>query len=40
MPNTLTSDYSGQNAPKIGEVVKVAIKAEDIMLLPEGVNQA
>ena len=40
MPSTLTSEYSGQNAPKIGEVVKVAIKAEDIMLLPEGVNQA
>ena len=40
MPSTLTSEYSGQNAPKIGEDVKVAIKAEDIMLLPEGVNQA
>ena len=36
MPETLTSIFSGQSAPKVGEIVKVTIKPEALMLLPEG----
>ena len=39
MPDTLISMHSGQSAPKIGQTVKVAIRPEEIMLLPEGVNK-
>lgn len=34
MADTLTSIYSGQKAPKIGDSVKVLIKPESVMLLP------
>lgn len=34
MPDVLTSSYAGQNAPKVGETVKVSIKPEALMLLP------
>jgi putative spermidine/putrescine transport system ATP-binding protein len=33
MPNLLTSIYTGQNAPKVGETVKVNIEPEALMLL-------
>lgn len=36
MPDVLTSIYAGQSAPKVGETVKVSIKPEALMLLPEG----
>lgn len=36
MPDVLTSIYVGQSAPKVGESVKVSIKPEALMLLPEG----
>ena len=35
MPNLLTSIYAGQNAPKVGETVKITIEPEALMLLPE-----
>ena len=36
MPEVLTSTYAGLNAPKVGDAVKVSIKPETLMLLPEG----
>jgi len=36
MPNLLTSILTDHNAPKIGQTVKVAIKPDDLILLPEG----
>jgi putative spermidine/putrescine transport system ATP-binding protein len=36
MSDVLTSIHAGQNAPKVGETVKVSIKPEALMLLPEG----
>ncbi len=32
----LTATYSGQNAPKVGDVVNLSIEPEALMLLPEG----
>ncbi len=39
MPDALTSIYAGQSSPKVGETVKVAIKPEALILLPEGATQ-
>ncbi len=35
MPDIVTSIFPGQNAPRTGEVVKVSIKPETLMLLPK-----
>lgn len=35
VPELLTSIHSGHSAPKVGEAVKVAIKPEALMLLPQ-----
>ncbi len=35
IPDMLTSTYAGQSSPKVGDAVKVAIKPEALMLLPE-----
>ena len=40
MPNTLTSIFAGQSAPKVGAKVKVSIKPQTLMLLPEGAPRA
>ena len=37
IPNVLTSIFVGQRAPEIGSKIKVNIKPETLMLLPEGV---
>jgi putative spermidine/putrescine transport system ATP-binding protein len=36
MSDVLTSTYAGLNAPKVGDSVKVSIKPEALMLLPQG----
>ncbi len=36
IPNTLTSIFAGQNAPPVGAKVRVSIKPQTLMLLPEG----
>ncbi|MCK0104477.1 TOBE domain-containing protein [Pseudohalocynthiibacter aestuariivivens] len=40
MPGVLTSNFAGQNAPKVGETVQEAIKPEALILLPEGATGA
>jgi len=40
MPNTLTSIFAGQSAPKVGAKIKVSIKPQTLMLLPEGAPRA
>ncbi|MBT4872747.1 ABC transporter ATP-binding protein [Rhodobacteraceae bacterium nBUS_24] len=40
MPNVLTSIFSGQSAPNVGGKVRVSIKPQALMLLPEGEAQA
>ena len=37
MPNILTSIFVGQSAPQVGGQVRVSIKPQALMLLPEGV---
>ena len=36
MPNLLTSILTDHSAPKVGQTVKVAIKSDALILLPEG----
>ncbi|MEK9943193.1 MAG: TOBE domain-containing protein, partial [Gammaproteobacteria bacterium] len=36
--SVLTATYAGQNAPKAGDVVKISIKPEALMLLPQEKN--
>jgi putative spermidine/putrescine transport system ATP-binding protein len=38
MPDILASTYAGLTAPKVGDKIKVSIKPEALMLLPEGAD--
>jgi hypothetical protein len=40
MPNLLTSILTDHSAPKVGQTVKVAIKPDALILLPEGISLA
>lgn len=38
--DTIASIHAGQNAPKVGDMINVAIKPETLMLLPQEVDVA
>jgi len=39
-PDIIASIHAGQNAPKVGDMINVAIKPETLMLLPQEVDVA